>query len=71
MLDSFIGINRHRMGTDGEGVTTLVAFHGCLLNCKYCINSQYKTDDGVEERLSSSQLYDKVKIDDICFRVQK
>ena len=24
-----IGIDRHRFLTDGEGVTTLVAFHGC------------------------------------------
>ncbi|MBQ4345228.1 MAG: radical SAM protein, partial [Muribaculaceae bacterium] len=24
-----IGICRHRLTTDGEGVTTLVAFHGC------------------------------------------
>ena len=30
-----IAINRHRMGTDGDGVTTLVAFHGCPLNCQY------------------------------------
>ncbi len=26
-----IGIDRHRLTTDGEGVTTLVAFHGCLI----------------------------------------
>lgn len=24
-----IGISRHRLATDGKGVTTLVAFHGC------------------------------------------
>ena len=35
-----IGINRHRLTTDGEGVTTLVAFHGCPLHCKYCLNPQ-------------------------------
>ncbi len=33
-----IGINRLRMGTDGHGITTLVAFHGCPLRCKYCLN---------------------------------
>lgn len=26
-----IGISRHRIGIDGSGVTTLVAFHGCEL----------------------------------------
>ncbi|MEY8246680.1 hypothetical protein AAK873_13830 [Heminiphilus faecis] len=28
-----IGIARHRLSTDGDGVTTLVAFHGCPLCC--------------------------------------
>ena len=40
-----IGISRLRMGTDGHGVTTLVAFHGCPLRCKYCLNPQSLTDD--------------------------
>lgn len=35
-----IGISRHRLSTDGEGVTTLVAFYGCPLRCAYCINPQ-------------------------------
>ena len=35
---SIIGISRLRMGTDGHGITTLVAFHGCTLHCKYCLN---------------------------------
>lgn len=29
MKAPIIGITRHRLLTDGEGVTTLVAFHGC------------------------------------------
>lgn len=34
-----IGIARHRLTIDGEGVTTLVAFHGCpVAVCKYCLN---------------------------------
>lgn len=64
-----IGISRHRLLTDGEGVTTLVAFHGCPLHCKYCINSQCNTEDGIKETLTPQQLYDKVKIDDIYFLV--
>ena len=27
-----IGIDRHRLATDGDGITTLVAFHECLLD---------------------------------------
>lgn len=31
-------VNRHRLTTDGKGVTTLVALAGCPLRCEYCIN---------------------------------
>ena len=64
-----IGISRHRLRTDGEGVTTLVAFHGCPLHCRYCINPQCKIINGIKESLSPIQLYEKVKIDDIYFLV--
>ena len=37
-LVPILGVNRHRLLIDGEGVTTLVAFHGCPLHCKYCLN---------------------------------
>lgn len=69
MTAPIIGISRHRLLTDGEGVTTLVAFHGCPLHCKYCINSQCNAIDGIEETLTPEQLYEKVKIDDIYFLV--
>ena len=36
-LARIIGISRHRLSTDGDGVTTLVAFHGCPLNCLYVL----------------------------------
>lgn len=38
LTGDIMSISRLRMGTDGEGVTTLVAFFGCPLHCKYCIN---------------------------------
>ena len=40
VLPKVIGIARHRLQTDGQGVSTLVAFHGCPLHCKYCLNPQ-------------------------------
>lgn len=64
----FIGIRRHRLLTDGDGVTTLVAFHGCPLSCKYCINPQCKSNDGIWMYLTPAQLYERVKIDDIYFK---
>ena len=64
-----IAISRHRFLVDGDGVTTLVAFHGCPLHCKYCLNPQCNTPEGIKEVLSPQQLYEKVKIDDIYFLV--
>lgn len=54
------------MGTDGHGITTLVAFHGCPLKCKYCLNPQclkkdakilIKTPEEVMEILLKDELY--------------
>ena len=62
-----IGINRHRLTTDGDGVTTLVAFHGCPLHCKYCLNPQCLSPDGVLRTITPSELYSEVEIDDLYF----
>lgn len=35
-----ISISRHRLTTDGEGVTSLVALAGCPLRCPLCINRE-------------------------------
>lgn len=37
---NIIGISRHRLSTDGHGITTLVGLKGCPLHCKYCINKE-------------------------------
>lgn len=63
----FIAVNRHRLATDGEGVTTLVAFHGCPLRCRYCLNPQCLQVDGVWRRLTPGDLYSEVEIDDLYF----
>jgi len=63
----FIAINRHRLTTDGEGVTTLVGFHGCPLHCEYCLNAQCLQADGVWCRLTPGELYSEVEIDDLYF----
>ena len=63
----FIAINRHRLTTDGEGVTTLVGFHGCPLHCEYCLNVQCLQADGVWCRLTPGELYSEVEIDDLYF----
>lgn len=63
----FIGVSRHRIGIDGVGVTTLAAFHGCPLRCKYCLNPaslRPPKDCGV---FSPETLYEYVRIDNLYF----
>ena len=62
-----IGIARHRLTIDGEGVTTLVAFHGCPLRCKYCLNPTSLQPDGVWESYDCNQLYEEVRKDELYF----
>ena len=62
-----IGIARHRLSTDGDGVTTLVAFHGCTLSCRYCLNPQSLGDGGRFREYSPEQLYTKTRIDELYF----
>ena len=63
----FIGIDRHRLGVDGVGVTTLAAFHGCPLRCKYCLNHRcLEAPEGLP-RYTPQQLYERVAIDNLYF----
>ena len=66
-LVPILGVNRHRLLIDGEGVTTLVAFHGCPLHCKYCLNPQSLSDDFDFPLYSCEQLYERVKVDELYF----
>ena len=60
------GISRHRLTTDGEGVTTLVAFCGCPLRCKYCLNkTSWDMDKGRD--YTPESLFEEVKIDQLYF----
>lgn len=64
---SFIGIDRHRLGVDGVGVTTLAAFHGCPLRCKYCLNRRCLEPPEELPRYTPQQLYDRVGVDNLYF----
>ena len=63
-----IGICRHRLVTDGQGVTTLVAFHGCPLRCQYCLNAQCLRSDGVWRQMTVQEILDEVMVDDLYFQ---
>jgi len=62
-------ISRHRIGVDGKGVTTLVIFFGCTLRCKYCLNPNTLGTIPNANFLTPQQLYERVKIDELYFRV--
>lgn len=62
-------IQRHRLTTDGNGVTTLVGAYGCPLTCRYCINPHAWDPKTLEKcmSLTPNELYERVKIDDLYF----
>ena len=62
-----ITCSRLRMQTDGKGITTLVCFHGCPLRCKWCINAFSFAPETKRVWMTPSQLYDKVRIDQLYF----
>ena len=67
MLAKLIGIERHRITTDGQGVTTLVAFHGCTLHCRYCLNPQCLNQDIICRCVTQEDLLEEVSVDSLYF----
>ena len=62
-----IAIARHRLSIDGDGVTTLVAFHGCPLRCRYCLNSQCWEPDGIWKWVTPEELVEELMKDNLYF----
>lgn len=62
-------IERHRLVTDGQGVTTLVGAYGCPLQCRYCINPHAWNPATLDKcvHMTPQQLYDRVKTDALYF----
>ena len=67
MIAPIIGVERHRITTDGQGVTTLVAFHGCPLRCRYCLNPQCFDEERKWRTVSPRELVEEVAVDDLYF----
>ena len=62
------------MGTDGHGVTTLVAFFNCRLHCRYCINNFcHEQQDRFKETpravYTPEQLIEVLQKDDIYYKM--
>lgn len=62
-----IGISRLRMGTDGQGIRTLVAARGCPLRCKYCLNPHSWNGEGEVQTLTVAEMYEQLKVDNLYF----
>lgn len=62
-----MGFSRHRLGIDGQGVTTLAAASGCPLRCRMCLNPQCR-DPGTARPVTPRELYDMARVDDLYFR---
>lgn len=62
-----LAIDRHRMRTDGKGITSLVALAGCPLSCPYCINGSLLKADNRIKRMNASELVEQLAIDHCYF----
>lgn len=62
-----IACSRLRMQVDGQGVTTLVCFHGCSLRCKWCINPFSFAPETKRTMMTPFQLYETVRVDNLYF----
>lgn len=65
--EEIIGIKRHCIDTDGVGVRTLVAFHGCLLRCLYCLNPQCHSSFDKSREMSPEEVMEILKKDELYF----
>ena len=68
MTAPLLAISRHRLAVDGNGVTTLVCFHGCPLRCHYCLNSECWDPSRVWRVVSPEELLSLTIIDDLYFQ---
>ena len=62
-----ITFDRLRMLSDGDGITTLVVFHGCPLRCRFCLNPFSFAPGTRRTVMTPRELYEKVRIDELYF----
>lgn len=67
ILFPLLAIERLRMGTDGAGVTTLVAGAGCPLRCRWCINRRLLAEKQPVS-VTPAELFSRTRIDNLYFQ---
>jgi pyruvate formate lyase activating enzyme len=68
---SILGISRLRMGTDGHGITALVAFYGCPLSCRYCLNSECHNTSKKVKRMLPEEVIEELRKDELYYIATK
>ena len=68
---SIIGISRLRMGSDGQGITALVAFHGCPLRCRYCLNPSCLDAKAKYKRMTPQEVMSELRKDELYYLATK
>lgn len=71
MVASILRISRLRIGTDGNGITSLVAFHGCSLRCQYCLNPACLDCDAKVQRMTPEEVMKELKKDELYYIATK
>ena len=66
-LAPIMGIDRLRFGTDGNGITSLVTFYGCPLQCRYCLNPQCHRKISDSMYLQPQEVFGKTAIDELYY----
>lgn len=62
-----MGIDRLRFGTDGKGITSLVSFYGCPLNCHFCLNPQCHKTITNSMYLKPEEVFNRIAIDELYY----
>lgn len=66
-MSDIMSISRLRMGIDGVGITTLIGFYGCPLNCEYCANKHCHNRYTLGADYTAEELIETLSIDEPYF----
>lgn len=66
-MSDVMSVSRLRLGSDGDGIRTLVGFHGCPLNCRYCANRHCHNLETPRADFTADELVNLLSLDEPYF----